>query len=228
MGEPYFSDETFQFLTTLATNNNRDWFEEHKQRYEEAVRTPALRFIDDIAVDLAAISPHFRAIPKKMGGSLMRVYRDTRFSRDKRPYKTNIGIHFRHEVGKDVHAPGFYLHIAADECFVGVGIWRPDSGALGKIRDAIIADENAWLTAREDKAFNKCFRFNGERLSNPPRGYAKDHPLIEDLKWKDFIALAELMPRDVTGKNLLPKVIDNFESGEPLMRFLCKALEVRY
>ena len=142
MTEHYFSDETFQFLSSLALNNNRVWFEENKQRYEDAVRTPALRFIDDIAVELAAISPHFLAIPKKVGGSLMRVYRDTRFSKDKRPYKTNIGIHFRHEVGKDVHAPGFYLHIAPGECFVGVGVWRPDSRALAKIRDAIVEDDS--------------------------------------------------------------------------------------
>jgi uncharacterized protein (TIGR02453 family) len=228
MTEPYFSGETFQFLSSLAANNNREWFGENKPRYEDTVCSPALRFIDDIAVELAAISPHFLAIPKKVGGSLMRIYRDTRFSKDKRPYKSNIGIHFRHEVGKDVHAPGFYLHIAPGECFVGVGIWRPDSTALGKIRDAIVEDADSWHAARDDKVFNKRFRLSGDRLTNPPRGYAGDHPLIEDLKWKDFIAVAELDQREVTGNKLLSRVVDDFAAADPFMRFLCKALEVRY
>jgi len=228
MARRYFTQDTFGFLSSLAANNNRDWFNEHKQTYEDAVRTPALHFIEDMAAELVVISPHFSAIPKKVGGSLMRVYRDTRFGKDKRPYKTNIGIHFRHEMGKDVHAPGFYLHIAPDECFAGVGIWRPDAKALAKIRDAIVADGKTWLATRDDKAFKKHFHLDGDRLKNPPRGYAKDHPLIEDLKWKDFIALADLSQSDVTGNKLMLKVLDAFEAGDPLMHFLCKALAVRY
>jgi len=228
MAKRYFTDETFDFLSTLAANNHRGWFEEHKERYEETVRTPALRFIDDIAVDLATISPNFLAIPRKVGGSLMRVYRDTRFSRDKRPYKTNIGIHFRHEAGKDIHAPGFYVHIAPDQCFVGVGIWRPDTQTLTKIRDAIVTDGDAWLAARDDRSFTQRFSLDGNRLKRPPRDYPKDHPLIEDLKWKDFIAIADLRRRDVTGTRLLPQVVEDFRTGDPLMRFLCEAVGVSY
>jgi len=228
MSNSYFNAETFAFLSDLAVNNNRDWFALHKQRYEETVRTPALRFISDIATELPAISPHFPAVPKKMGGSLMRVYRDTRFSRDKRPYKTNIGIQFRHELGRDVHAPGFYLHIAPDECFVGVGIWRPDAGALAKIRDAIVEGGDSWIAARDDKQFRSRFQLDGERLTNPPRGYSKDHPLIEDLKWKDFIAIADLKKSDAMGDRLLPRVLEDFDAGTPLMRFLSKALGLRY
>lgn len=228
MRDRYFSEETFGFLSALSENNHRDWFEEHKQTYEDAVRTPALRFIEDIASALATISPHFQAVPRKTGGSLMRVFRDTRFSNDKRPYKTNVGIHIRHEVGRDVHAPGFYLHLAPDECFVGVGIWRPDAKALGKIRDHIAENGKAWIAARDDKAFNRRFRLDGDRLRNPPRGYPKDHPLIEDLKWKDFIAVADLDRDDVVGTRLLAKVAKDFTAGDALMRFLCKALELRY
>jgi len=130
----YFSKATFSFLGELSRNNNREWFHDNKQRYEEAVRGPALAFIEDIAPELQLIAPRFLAVPKKVGGSLMRVHRDIRFGKDKTPYKTNIGIQFRHEAGKDVHAPGYYLHIAPQECFFGAGIWRPDSTALGQIR----------------------------------------------------------------------------------------------
>ena len=91
-----FSQNTFRFLDELAANNNRAWFEANKKNYELLVREPALDFIEEMAPVLASFAPSFRAEPRKAGGSLMRVYRDTRFSRDKTPYKTNIGIQFRH------------------------------------------------------------------------------------------------------------------------------------
>ena len=158
----------------------------------------------------------------------MRVYRDTRFGHDKRPYKTNIGIQFRHQMSKDVHAPGFYLHVEAEGCFVGVGIWRPDALALGKIRDAIVGNGKAWLRAINDPKFKNGFVLEGETLTNAPRGYARDHALIDDIKRKDFIAISTLKDSDVGGKKLLTTVVDKFSAGDPLMRFLCKALALSY
>ncbi len=228
MVDRYFSQATFGFLRELAANNNRDWFSDNKDRYEELVRTPALTFIEDMAGKLPAISPHFLAVPKKMDGSLMRVHRDTRFGKDKRPYKTNIGIQFRHETGKDVHAPGFYLHIEAGGSFVGVGIWRPDALALGKIRDSIVENEKGWLGVKEDRKFNKKFRLEGDQLVNAPRGYAKDHLFLDDLKRKDFIAIAKLNEEEVTDNKLLTKVVSDFSAADSLMQFLCKALALRY
>ncbi len=228
MSDRYFTQKTFDFLSRLAANNSRDWFLENKPVYEGTIRIPALNFITDFANELAIISPHFTALPKKVGGSLMRVNRDIRFGKDKRPYKTNIGIQFRHEVGKDIHAPGFYLHIENGECFVGVGIWRPDSNTLGKIRDAIVDKSDAWIAVREDKNFNRHFVLEGGALKNAPRGYVKDHPLIEDLKRKDFIAIASLSEKEVTSKKLLSLVTERFSQATPLMRYLCKALELRF
>ncbi len=228
MSDRFFTQETFTFLSKLAANNNRDWFQENRQVYEETVRIPALNFITDFANELAIISPHFTALPKKVGGSLMRVHRDMRFGKDKRPYKTNIGIQFRHEVGKDVHAPGFYLHIENGACFIGVGIWRPDSKTLGKIRDAIVEKGDGWVTARDDKNFNKHFTLEGDALKNPPRGYAKDHSLIDDLKRKDFIAIANLSEKEVVSKKLFPLVSERFSQATPLMSYLCNALELRF
>jgi len=228
MADRYFTQHTLRFLNGLAANNNREWFAQHKQDYETTVRTPALDFIADMADALAIISPHFLAIPRKVGGSLMRAHRDTRFGKDKRPYKTNIGIQFRHEMGKDVHAPGYYLHIEPGECFIGVGIWRPDATALGKIRDAIIDSGDGWLAAAHDKAFRKIFDFTGESLRNAPRGYPKDHPLLEDLKRKDFIALSGISEKHAMSTNLQSLATDKFNAATPYMRFLCNALELRF
>lgn len=228
MPNQYFTKETLSFLRNLATNNNRDWFNDNKTVYESVVRTPALKFIEDIAGDLAMISPRFLALPKKVGGSLMRVHRDTRFGKDKRPYKTNIGIQFRHEMGKDVHTPGFYIHIEPGECFLGVGIWRPDSTALGKIRERIVEKGEQWHAAINDKGFANNFDLSGESLSRPPRGYDKSHPLIEDLKRKDFIAIMPMKEDMVLSTSFMRTVLNRFNLADEYMRFLCNSLELRY
>ncbi len=228
MAEPYFNLQTFEFLDSLAANNNRDWFHEHKQDYEMRVRTPAFEFIADVADELAIISPHFLALSKKVGGSLMRVNRDIRFGKDKRPYKTNIGIQFRHEQGKDVHAPGYYLHVERENCFLGVGIWRPDRVALENIRKRIDEKGSVWLKARDNKGFKKRFELSGDTLTNPPRGYAKTHSLLEDIKRKDFIAISEISEATVMSKKLRQTVVDQFSSATPYMKFLCQALALRF
>jgi uncharacterized protein (TIGR02453 family) len=228
MSERYFTKQTFAFLAALEQNNEREWFEEHQQEYEDFVRTPALDFISDMSDEMPAISRHFLAQPKKVGGSLMRIYRDTRFSKDKTPYKTNIGIQFRHEIGKDIHAPGYYLHIAPGECFIGIGLWHPDADALFKIREAVAKKGDEWLAARDDAAFRKHFSLEGDSLANAPRGFAKDHPLVEDLKRKDFIGFAPLMEATITSGKLRPQVMERFREAAPYMRFLCKALDLRF
>lgn len=228
MADRFFSQASFNFLTRLDANNNRDWFDRHRQEYEDAVRTPALEFIAAMASDIEAIFPHFLAVPKKVGGSLMRVHRDVRFGKDKRPFKTNIGIQFRHFLGKDVHAPGFYVHLEPKECFLGVGIWHPDAPALGSIRTAIAEKSAAWIKASRDKKFAKVYELAGESLVNAPRGYAKDHSLIEDLKRKDFIAITGFSRELVVSARFKPKVVQSFRAATPYMKFLCKALELPF
>ena len=152
------------YLRQLAKHNERAWFSENKQRYEDCVRMPALAFIDAMGPELKKLSPHFRAIPKKVGGSLMRVYRDTRFANDKTPYKTNVGIQFRHELGKDVHAPGFYVHIEPGNCFFGAGIWHPEAKVLNAIREFIADNPNAWKKATQGRAFKRDYALVGDTL----------------------------------------------------------------
>jgi uncharacterized protein (TIGR02453 family) len=223
-----FTSATFKFLEQLADHNDKAWFEAHKGEYEDRVRTPALEYIRDMAPLLADFAPEFRADARKMGGSLMRVYRDTRFARDKTPYKTNVGIQFRHALGKDVHAPGFYLHVAPEECFLGVGSWHPESDLLGRIRDLIAAQPARWRAACDDREFSQTWQLVGDSLTRPPRGYAADHPEIEDIKRKDFIALCGLTRKDVTGARLVDLSAERFVAAVPFMRFLCEAAGVRY
>jgi uncharacterized protein (TIGR02453 family) len=223
-----FGEETLKFLRELRDNNNRDWFNEHKPRYEDQVLDVALNFIQSMHDPLQEFAPHFTAIPKRMGGSLMRIYRDTRFSKNKTPYKTNIGIQFRHEQAKDVHSPGFYVHIDPEQVFLGAGMWRPESAALAAIRQRIGDKQAEWLRARDDKGFSRHFRLGGESLKRPPRGYDKEHPMIVDIRRKDFIAIKNMSHADALNPRFQQKVETAFQASVPYMRFLCKAVGVPY
>ena len=223
-----FTKESLGFLQELQKNNNRDWFNENKSRYEDEVLDVALRFIQSMQEPLAGIAPHFTAIPKRMGGSLMRVYRDTRFSKNKTPYKTNIGIQFRHEQARDVHASGFYVHIDPDEVFLGAGMWRPASDALHGIRQRISDKPAEWERARDDAGFRRHFKLGGDTLTRPPRGFEKEHPQIADIKRKDFIAIKNMSIEDALNPRFQQKVETAFKAATPYMRFLCKAVNVPF
>src|ERR1700751_2919089 len=133
----YFSPELFRFLTRLKRNNDRDWFLAHKDEFENNVRQPALQFITDFGGPLSQITPYLMADPRPSRGSLFRIYRDTRFSSDKRPYKTHVAMRFSHR-GKDVHSPGFYLHLETGGCFAASGLWHPEPATLLKVRTAVV------------------------------------------------------------------------------------------
>jgi len=223
-----FGRETLSFLDELKANNNREWFAENKSRYEDQVLDVALRFIQSMQSPLETIAPHFVAVPTRIGGSLMRVYRDTRFSRDKLPYKTNIGIQFRHEDGKDVHAPGYYVHIEADEVFLAAGMWRPPSGPLKAIRERIAARPAEWRRAIADASFRRHYRLEGESLKRPPRGFDGDHECIEDLKRKSFIAIKPVDVDAVLNPRFQQRVETTFAAAEPFMRFLCRSVGVPF
>jgi len=216
------------FLEALRRNNDREWLAARKDEYETQVREPALAFVAAMAPALERIAPDFNAIPKKVGGSLMRVQRDTRFTKDKAPYKTNIGIQFRHALGKDVHAPGFYVHIEPGRCFVGAGIWHPEPKVLTRIRDFLADNPASWTTARNHGPFAEHFVMEGESLKRPPRGYAPDHPLIDDLKRKDFIARCDFDESEIGAAAFTKLVADRFGDAVPLVAYLCAALDLPF
>jgi uncharacterized protein (TIGR02453 family) len=226
--EASFDPELFSFLGDLRANNNREWFAANKQRYEEQLLEPALAFIEAFAPRLEKISPHFRADPRPSGGSLFRIYRDTRFSKDKTPYKTNLGIHFRHERAKDAHAPGYYLHVGPDEAFAGGGIWHPATQAATAIREAIVAEPERWRRATRTGAFAKQLRLGGDSLKRVPPWADAEHPFASDLKRKDFFASARLADSDVVAPGFVDEYARLCRAAGPLMHFLCDALAVPY
>ena len=223
-----FGPELFSFLTDLRANNNREWFAANKQRYEEQLLEPALAFIEAFAPRLEKISRHFRADPRPSGGSLFRIYRDTRFAKDKTPYKTNLGIHFRHERAKDAHAPGYYLHIGPGEVFAGGGIWHPATEAATAIREAIVADPERWRRATSVGAGAKRLELGGDSLKRVPPWADPEHPLAHDLKREDFFGSTRLNESDVVAPGFLNEYARICRAAAPLMHFLCDALAVPY
>jgi len=223
----YFTPRLFEFLRELKRNNRKEWFEANRARYERDVREPFLRFITDFAGPLKAISKSFIADPRPQGGSLFRLHRDTRFAADKSPYKTHAGAQFRHLFAKDVHAPGFYLHLEPGEPFGGGGLWHPEGSILARVRDAIVAHPKKWTKVVRDPGF--IARFNelgGESLKRPPQGYDPNHPLIEDLKRKDFVFGESYTEQQVCGRDFLDRYVECCRTAAGLMRFLTEALEL--
>ena len=220
-----FSEELIDFLVGLSANNSRAWFNARKDVYESVLREPALEYVRQVGGPLADISPHMKASDRKQGGSLMRIYRDVRFSRDKSPYKTNVGIQFRHESGNDVHAPGYYVHISIDECFIGAGSWMPDRDALLAYRRAVSEHPREWLALKEI-AESDDWTIDGhqDRLKRPPRGFSADDPMIEDIKRKHFIVTHRMDVEDVTAPDFVDYTIERFRESKDWMAFLTRAI----
>jgi uncharacterized protein (TIGR02453 family) len=224
MPAPHFTPKLFSFLRDLAENNDRQWFAANKERYERDVRGPALRFVADFGQRLSRIAPKLVADPRPVGGSMFRIHRDTRFSRDKSPYKNHVGLHFFHESAKKAPSvPGFYLHLTPGESFAASGIWHPDAAALARLRQAIAAPSPEWMALKRSK-----LPIEGGALKRPPRGFSADHPFIDDLKRTDFVTSVRLDDHDICK----PGFIDDFAAAcrkmTPLTRFASRALALSW
>ncbi len=223
MPRAHFGPELFRFLRELSSNNRRDWFAENKERYETHVKEPMLRFISDAGPALAKVSRHVVADPRPVGGSMFRIYRDTRFSKDKTPYKTAASAHFPHRArGKDVHAPGYYLHLEPGGCFVAGGLWRPEPAVAQRIRERIVARAKSW------KAAVAKIELEGESLKRPPRGVDPEHPLAGDLRRKDFITSFPVPDAHVSNGALLADFTAACKKMSPLMAFLTEAMDLEW
>ena len=224
-----FEDGLFAFLGDLGRNNNKEWFESNRERYIRYAKEPTLAFIAAMKERLERISPSYVADTRANGGSMFRIYRDTRFSKDKRPYKVNVGCQFRHAAGRDAHAPGFYLHLQPGESFVGGGIWAPPAAVLARIREAIDEKQDEWRRVRKFLADSRNVGLrDAERYKRPPRGFEPDHPFIEDIKLKTFFAGRDLSDSEVTAPGFIDKVEEAFGDLVPLMRFINEALELSF
>lgn len=212
------SPELFTFLRQLKRNNRRPWFLKNKPRYEALAKEPMLQLIRDLQAPLGRISPYLRVEPKAQGGSLFRIYRDVRFSKDKSPYKTHVSAHFSHRASRDgVHSPGFYLHLEPGECFLAGGMWHPESQALRMIRDYMRSHPEKWLKVTAE------LKVEGERLKRLPLGVSADDPLAEDLKLKSFMALVNFTQAQVCAPGFAKRIAKGCEELMPLMRFLAEA-----
>lgn len=227
MAAASFTPAFFAFFRDLKRNNNRPWFEKNKARYERDVRDQLIAFVLAAGPRLKKISPHFIADPRPVGGSIFRIYRDIRFSKDKTPYKTAGAVHFPHERRGD-SAPGFYLHLEPGGVYSGVGIWHPESPALGKIRDAIVADPDRWKRITRAKSFTDALTTHGRTLKTPPRGYPKDHPLIDDLKRTDFSAGHTFSEKEACAPDFLDRFIETCRLAGPFTKFLTGALGLEF
>jgi uncharacterized protein (TIGR02453 family) len=220
----FFSRELFRFLAELKRHNDRDWFASHRERYERDVRGPMLRFIAQLAGPLGRIDRAVLADPRPQGGSLFRIHRDTRFSKDKSPYKTHVGAFFKHRAARDVHAPGYYLHLEPGRVFGGAGIWHPDPASLRRIRQAIVEEPAAWRRITGARAFRAAGRLHGEVAKRPPRGFDPEHPLIEDLKRKDLTLLSEWTERAALRPDFLQRYLRFCRAAAGFNAFLARAL----
>ena len=222
-----FDARVHQFLAELADNNDKSWFEENRSRYENEVKLPALAFIEAMGPHLAELSTELTAIPKVQGGSMFRIHRDVRFSKDKRPFKTNVGLWFKHLSGK--LAPGVYLGIEPDSTGIGAGSFSLEKDQLTAVRRAIVAKPDVWANVRkhlDDAGFELMGR--KEALKRAPKGFPADHPHIEDLRLKRFAATRMLPASFVTREDVHSAYIEALVPTLPLMEFLCDAVGVPF
>jgi uncharacterized protein (TIGR02453 family) len=222
---PWFDASTFRFLQDLTVNDDREWFQANKARHDEQLKGPALRFFCEFAPRLAKLSPHVRADPRPVGGSLFRIHRDTRFGSDKTPCKTQRGAHFRHETARNAHAPGVYLHLEPGGSFAAVGTWRPEGEALKAIRQGLLDEPAAWKRARDAKSFRARFGLAGDSLKRAHRGFDPEHALIDDLRRKDFTAVSDLKKSEATAADFDARLQAAWKTSLPFVRFLCEAVD---
>ncbi|MBI3512315.1 MAG: DUF2461 domain-containing protein [Bacteroidetes bacterium] len=215
---------TLDFLGKLSKNNNRDWFEKNKSLYLAAK--------DDVEKNIDRIIEGIRKADRRIDADLIakkcmfRIYRDVRFSKDKRPYKNNLGA-IINPGGKKMSAPGYYVHIEPGKAFIAGGLWMPESPELSKIRQEIDYNQDEFRKIVSSKKFKSTFGKLDEedKLSTTPKGYAKDHPAIEFLKLKSFVVVGELKSKEVTGKDFVKKAVSIMKEMIPLNNFLQRAID---
>lgn len=217
-----FPPEGIRFLRSLRRNNNREWFGKHRQEYEEFVKLPMQSLIAALAGPMELAAPEIEVNPRK---SMFRIHRDTRFSRDKKPYKTHVAAIF-HPRGHWGESAGLYLHIEPGEVYLGGGIYMPDGAQLKKIRGAIADHPTAFLGILRKPSFRKAFgSLEGDTLSRAPLGFRPDHPMIGWLKFKQFFVSAMMPERAALGRDLVRRVMIVYREALPLVRFINRALQ---
>ncbi len=213
---------TIDFLKNLKNNNNKEWFDDNRTKYIDA-KEDFECLITQLLECLTKIDTRFSELKPK--DCIFRINRDVRFSKDKSPYKTNMGAGFSIG-GKKSILGGFYIHIEPDQCFVGGGCWMPEADALKKIRQEIDYNFIDFKKIIENKAFKNTFKgLNMENtLKNPPKGYDLDNPAIDYLKLKSFVTSTSIHDNEVLDKKLIPTIQSSFNTIAPFIAFLNRSI----
>ncbi len=218
-----FSPKALAFLRALARNNDRAWFHARKADYQAHLKEPMVRVIERVGDEFRSFAPELMADPKK---SLYRIWRDTRFSEDKRPLKTNVAAVFPHRRGNRHTSAGLYLEIAPKWVFAGGGLYMPDPAALLAIRRRIAESPTAFRAIVESPALRRIGGLQGEALTRVPRGFPADHPAAGYLKHKQFLAFREWPPTLATSPRFWPELLSVFRAVAPLVAFLNGAIDL--
>jgi len=223
MSARHFTPALFAFLRDLGQNNDRDWFAANRARFIADVEGPMLAFINDFATALRSISPAYIVDRRRIGGSMYRIYRDTRFSEDKRPFRTWVAARFEHEARRKVESvPGFYLRLGIDECFTGGGVYHIERPGLTRVRQRIVDLPHEWRRAKEG------LEIQGEQLKRGPAGFPSTHEHLEDLKRRQLYTLTQLSEADVVAEGFLDRFTEACVRAAPLIEFQTKALGLRW
>jgi uncharacterized protein (TIGR02453 family) len=214
--------ETLAFLRALKRNNRREWFQPRKEQYDAQVRAPMMAIIERLAVDLRAIAPDIVVDPKT---AMYRIYRDTRFSENKTPYKTHVAASFPSRGLPKHEGAGLYFHVAPDGVWVGGGMYAPQTAQLQAVREHIAANVKRLRAIVESPGFRRNIgTLEGERLQRVPHGFPKDHEAAEYLKFRQFLAGLELPPNIASSPTFYATILTVFRQVAPLARFLNEPL----
>jgi uncharacterized protein (TIGR02453 family) len=220
-----FTAQTLAFLRALKRHNDREWFRERKSQYDERVRGPMIELIARLAQDLPRFAPDLVADPKVC---LYRIYRDTRFSADKTPLKTNVAAHFPARGFPRGEGAGLYLEVAPGWVWIGGGLYMPSNTDLHAIRERIAESHPRLHRIVTSRAFRGAVGgLAGEQLTRVPRGFLKDHPAAGYLRFKQFLAFREFEPAFATSPRFYPELLAIFKAVTPLVDFLNAPLRER-
>ena len=217
-GKPFFTEETLRFFRGLKRNNRREWFEDRRLVFETAVKGPMLELIERINVGMADYAPaHIRPAAK----ILFRIYRDTRFSADKSPYKSHLGAWWARSGMEKTSGAGYYLHVSGTELVVAAGVYMPAKEQTLAIRRHLLANHEEWKKLIENRKLLRAFDVHDPAaLSRPPKGFPADHPAIEWIKWRQWGVTKHLPAETALDENLAEQVESHFRLASPLVEFL--------
>ncbi len=222
---PRFTAGTLSFLRRLKRHNRRDWFNARRAEYETHVRQPMIAIIEQLATDLRQVAPELVVSPKS---SMYRIYRDTRFSENKAPYKTHVAAVFPCRDLPKHEGAGLYFHVSPDEVWIGGGMYAPPTAQLHAVREHIAANFRQFRAIVESPGFRRRVgSLEGERLQRVPRGFARDHEAAHYLKFRQFLAGCEFDASFATSPRFYDALLDVFGEVAPLMRFLNEPLRAR-